>query len=185
MRDTTRVCSLNSEFSTQYSKTSGWRGTRTLNARRHGVLNAACQPVAPPNQSSPCGIRTQPLQLEKLTTSPRSPTSRIVCLPQESKSSRVDSNHRSTACKAAAFAARPRDDFFANSNSNSGLRPCKYPTEESNLVQLFRRQSCIQHTRRANVLSVSNQGARFELAQLASKAGHLASGSLSKSSDDC
>ena len=31
--------------------------------------------------------------------------------PIPTKSSRVDSNHRSTACKAGAFAARPRDVF--------------------------------------------------------------------------
>ena len=79
--------------------------------------------------------------------------------PIPTKSSRVDSNHRSTACKAGAFAARPRDVFdyseFRIPNSPFRIPHSefkKYPTEESNLVQLFRRQSCIQHTRRAKCL---------------------------------
>ena len=69
------------------------------------------------------------------------------------ESSRVDSNHRSTACKAAAFAARPRDDYLNVPHSEFNIPNFKkYPTEESNLVQLFRRQSCVHHTRKVNIV---------------------------------
>ena len=84
--------------------------------------------------------------------------------PIPTKSSRVDSNHRSTACKAGAFAARPRDVFDYSEFRIPHSEFKKYPTEESNLVQLFRRQSCIQHTRRAKcclVLIVAFRSAKM------------------------
>ena len=85
---------------------------------RAGGLNAACQPVAPSDGVDlECGVRnweSGTLVCSYFTSHIPNSAFRIPRskFPIPTKSSRVDSNHRSTACKAAAFAARPRDDNF-------------------------------------------------------------------------
>ena len=129
---------------------------------RAGGLNAACQPVAPSDGVDlECGVRnweSGTLVCSYFTSHIPNSAFRIPRskFPIPTKSSRVDSNHRFTACKAAAFAARPRDVCIFNSELQPPISDLvkKYPTEESNLVQLFRRQSCVHHTRKAKVVSL-------------------------------
>ena len=84
---------------------------------RAGGLNAACQPVAPSDGVDlECGVRnweSGTLVCSYFTSHIPNSAFRIPRskFPIPTKSSRVDSNHRSTACKAGAFAARPRDVF--------------------------------------------------------------------------